>query len=197
MRLAKTIFLDSATFIEKKRIENRERACRGQGAVGPGSHLPPRHPRQHHDLHLHPPRDLRPRHAWQASRAPLPPHCLHRRRFRARSVQLRRLPARRHVWRRRRPPPRRLGQPTPSQLRRQRRRRPVGAASFQLGSGIQGHGNTDQLHSRGRIQVGVGEARSRKTKTSVSVHVAGPRGPAGARQSPFRVLIVGFVSREL
>ncbi len=31
-------------------------------------------------------------------------------------------------------------------------------------------------------------------KPSVSVHVAGPRGPAGARQSPSRVLIVGFVS---
>ncbi len=50
---------------------------------------------------------------------------------------------------------------------------------------------------RGRIQVGLGEARSRKKKPSMSVHMAGPRGPAGARQSPSRVLIVGFVSREL
>ena len=43
--------------------------------------------------------------------------------------------------------------------------------------------------------MGVGEARSRKKKPSVSVHVAEPRGPAGARQSPSRVLIVGTVSQ--
>jgi hypothetical protein len=41
--------------------------------------------------------------------------------------------------------------------------------------------------------VGVGEARSRTKRPSVSVHVAGPRGPAGARQSPFRLLSVGVV----
>ena len=45
--------------------------------------------------------------------------------------------------------------------------------------------------------MGVGEARSRKKKTSVSVHVAGPRGPAGARQSPSRVLIVQNVSQNI
>ena len=33
-----------------------------------------------------------------------------------------------------------------------------------------------------------------KKNPSVSVHVAGPRGPAGARQSLSRVLIVGSVS---
>ncbi len=50
---------------------------------------------------------------------------------------------------------------------------------------------------RGRIQVGVGEARSRKKKPSVSVHVAGPRGPAGARQSPSRVLLYVLCFSEL
>ena len=53
------------------------------------------------------------------------------------------------------------------------------------------------MNIRGRIQVGVGEARPRKKKPSVSVHVAGPRGPAGARQSPSRVLIVGIVSQTI
>ncbi len=54
-----------------------------------------------------------------------------------------------------------------------------------------------ELPNRGRIQVGVGEARSRKKQSSESVHEAGPRGPAGARHSLSRVLIVGVVSREL
>jgi hypothetical protein len=59
--------------------------------------------------------------------------------------------------------------------------------------------NSDAICNRGLIQVGVGEAHSRKKnlKTSVSVHLARPRGPAGARHSPSRVQIVGVVFGKL